>query len=121
MTTTPKPRPILLDPDGLKRLRASIAHWKRLASGKRRKGEDCFADHCALCKRWAASGCATSPEDACPVYQATGHTLCACTPYAAAARASYGPDGFDSSAFRAAAAAELAFLRDLLARAKEKP
>lgn len=113
-------RPIFLDADGLKRLRASIAHWERLAEGKWLPGEAVNSDHCALCKRWLASACTTSSADQCPVYQATAKTACSRTPFHSA---SFAEDryGLDSPEFRAAAEAELAFLRDLLARVEEKP
>ena len=120
MTTTPKPRPIHLDADGRKRLRASIAHWKRLATGKQRAGEEANSDHCALCARWFDDDCVTSSTDACPVYQATGRSFCHRSPFDCASRAAT-RHGLASPEFRAAAEVELAFLRDLLARAKEKP
>ena len=110
-------RPIRLDADGRKRLRASIAHWKRLATGKQRTGEEDNADHCALCARWLDDDCATSRADACPVYQATGRSFCWRSPFDVASRAAF-CYGFNSPEFRAAAEVELAFLRDLLARAE---
>ena len=117
---TAAPRPIVLDADGRKRLRASIAHWKRLATGKRRAGEETGSDHCALCERWLIDDCATGCAGKCPVYQATRHPFCWSSPYDAASRANL-LHGLDSPEFRAAAEVELAFLRGLLARAKEKP
>ena len=116
---TAAPRPIVLDADGRDRLQDSIAHWERLATGSRRPGERPGADGCALCARWLRYDC-DSGDDRCPIYQATGRRVCKRTPYTAATRA-WESHGDYSSEFRAAALKELAFLRDLLARAKEKP
>ena len=118
MTTTPQLCRIRLDADGRKRLRASIAHWKRLATGKRHGDDDCFLASDPLCTRWMPASCATSDTDRCPVYQATEHQRCRTSPWFAAWRA-YVVHGLDSPEFRRAAEAELAFLRDLLARVKE--
>lgn len=45
----------------LEALDASIAHWKRLYTGNRKDGEECFAEDCALCKKflwtWDCEGC----------------------------------------------------------------
>ena len=117
---TAAPRPIVLDADGRKRLRASIAHWKRLATGQRHPGERCYSDHCALCERWLGYDCVKPRADACPVYQATNDSHCYRSPYNAAERTA-DRFGLDAPEFLAAAEAELAFLRDLLARAKERP
>ena len=40
----------------------SIAHWKRLYTGNRKDGEECFAEDCALCEKflsdtWDCKGC----------------------------------------------------------------
>lgn len=116
---TAAPRPIVLDADGRKRLQDSIDHWERLATGKRQPGETPGAFSCALCARWLRYDC-DAGDDRCPIYQATGRRGCKRTPYTAAARA-WERHGAESPEFRAAATVELAFLRDLLARAKAKP
>lgn len=36
----------------LEALDESIAHWKRLYTGNRKDGEECFAEDCALCKKF---------------------------------------------------------------------
>lgn len=116
-----EPRRVVLDEDGLRCLLESIAHWERMATGTTYEGELPGPKHCDLCKRWLADNCATSREDRCPIYQATGRRGCKRTPYSVAANAYYDYGG-RSARFRRAAARELAFLRDLLARAeKENP
>jgi hypothetical protein len=91
-------------------LRASIAHWTRLATGKRRKNESIGAYDCALCVRFIlrVDSCVE-----CPVFLKTGQPGCAGTPYNKARIACY-MHGLDSPQFRAAAARMLAFLKSLL-------
>ena len=99
-----------MKPDTLKALRASIAHWRRLATGKRRENESIGWRNCALCKRFLDLDCV-----GCPVREATGQPLCQRTPYVAADYALGASDaGFDSAAFKAAALKELKFLESLL-------
>lgn len=118
MTT---PRRIVLDADGFRRLRESIAHWKRMATGE--LSDECEAPgalDCPLCNRWIEYDCVVDKNDRCPVYQATGRRLCARTPYFAAFHSAE-DCGIRSAKFKRAAKAELAFLRGLLERAEEKP
>lgn len=78
-------------------LRASIAHWRRLATGKRLPKEVPSAIYC-------------------PVRVATGNDFCESSPYWAAEKAAR--FGLDSKEFKAAARKELAFLRSLLPKKK---
>lgn len=113
------PRPITLDSDGFERLRVSIEHWERMATGSPHPGEYPSARDCALCARWLFDDCGFR-ADRCPVYQATGRRACERSPYLAAFHAAE-DFGLRSAQFIRAAKTELTFLRDLLARAKEKP
>lgn len=103
-----------MNKETLKALRESIAHWKRLATGKRREGEHIGTRDCALCNLFLAKQCV-----GCPVAKSTGTFGCVETPYgkAAAARAMH---GFDSPEFKSAARKELAFLQSLLPERKAK-
>lgn len=99
----------------LKALRASIAHWERLASGKRRAGEIPGWRHCALCRSYLEN----SPYClGCPVADA-GHKRCVGTPYVRADIQAF-RYGLNSSEFKSAAAKELAFLRGLLPKGRSK-
>lgn len=113
------PRPITLDAGGFRRLLDSIAHWERMAEGTPVPGEYPSARDCPLCARWLFDDCGTR-SDRCPVYQATGRRSCERSPYFAAFHAA-DDFGISSPQFKHKAKAELAFLRDLLARAQEKP
>jgi Zn-finger nucleic acid-binding protein len=97
----------------LRALRASIAKWRRLATGKRRMGEDTplGIDTCPLCRLfWADEdgGCRH-----CPVMQRTGRRSCERTPYKQAEKAA-NDWGYSSDQFQAAARRELEFLESLL-------
>lgn len=100
----------------LRALKLSIAHWRRLATGKRRKFESTHGGDCALCViyRQGLVDCS-----GCPVMKKTGHSVCAKTPYH---EANYNAItfGLDSLEFRMAARNELAFLRSLLPKKKGK-
>ena len=102
-----------------KALDASIQHWERMATGKRRKMKDEYGDlrieepyqeHCALCR-------ACTRDDQvdcrlCPVMGKTKYEGCFETPYLDAENAftSLGPDSDD---FKAAASEMVNFLREL--------
>ncbi len=96
----------------IKALRASIAHWRRLASGRRKKGEEPDAGSCALCHEFnRLEGC-----HGCPIREKTGENYCKGSPYNEAA------DEWDktpdSPQFRAAASRMLAFLEGLVPEGK---
>ena len=99
----------------IKALKASINHWKRLASGKRREGEVAGAEHCSLCLAYSDAECRS-----CPVAIFTGDILCINTPYRRAAAIAYDRRGLisdralDSDEFKAAAVKELVFLKKVL-------
>ena len=97
----------------LKALKQSIAHWKRLATGKREDYEDIGIHDCALCQIFFEDGC-----DGCPVMKKTGEQSCKRTPYTEAAEAE---DEFslDSTEFHAEAKRMLEFLKSLLPRKRK--
>lgn len=97
-----------------KALEASIAHWKRHATGKARREEDAGPFDCALCSLFN-NECSLNDCSGCPVWAKTGSRYCARTPYARAWRLFNLslPSSQQSPAFRRAAARELAFLRSL--------
>ena len=98
----------------LKALRKSIAHWKRLATGKRHTGEDVGPFHCALCEMFFHE------EDCrgCPVRERTGKSTCQDSPYHDAWEAAE-LTSLDSASFKKKAAIELAFLKSLLPKGKK--
>lgn len=99
-------------------LLSSIAHWKRLASGKTRGGEEVGARDCALCLQFMlADDLYTCAE--CPVRQRTGYSGCKGTPYRDAERM-FIKHGADSADFKAAAKVELKFLQSLLPKDNKK-
>lgn len=59
----------------LKALRASIAHWKRMATGKQRKHEAPNGDNCSLCARFNNTWFSTCTG--CPVANKTGRPILA--------------------------------------------
>ena len=89
-------------------LEKSIAHWKRLASGERKKGEAPSSDWCALCALYIHSWC----SGACPVFKVTSIPGCEDTPFGDAIDAWRG-HGLDSPEFKAVARAEVKFLEGL--------
>lgn len=89
-----------------KALLASVAHWRRMATGKFRKGEMPSGDCCPLCKLHS-HGCS-----GCPVMASTGQPSCYGSPYYQA-RACFNVFGGNSASFRAAARMELRFLESL--------
>jgi hypothetical protein len=94
----------------LNALKEVITHWRRLATGKTQRYEGIGPGNCALCHLFnnAAFSCV-----GCPVQQKTGRTGCADTPYRTA-EVAYFDYGRNSKKFRAAARAELEFLKKLL-------
>lgn len=94
-------------------LRASIAHWERLAAGDRKEGIK--SDDCALCALFAKHCC-----QSCPVAQATGRRYCYGSPYHKAAchyvKRDDSPKAWGK--WIAAAKAELDFLKNLLPKNK---
>lgn len=100
----------------LKALKSSIAHWKRLAAGKRRLGEGIGANSCALCRLFLGLQATCK---GCPVREHTGKGTCEGTPYWRAEKAN-NKYGLDSKRFKLAAAKELAFLESLLPKRRKK-
>lgn len=102
----------------LKALKQSIAHWKRMEAGRRKRGEGIGIRHCALCKEFLG------PCFGCPVEQRTGESNCIGTPYVPAWNAAYKngsnsrPD-FSSMQFHAAAKKERRFLESLLPKKRK--
>lgn len=115
-----------MKPATLKALKRSIAHWKRLATGKERDGEEIGPECCSLCMAFQNKSC-----DGCPVAMRTGLSLCRASPWGKAF-ATYtaridknNPDAFKDvhekdQAFRSAAKEELAFLKSLLPKKPRK-
>ena len=103
-----------MPPPTLKALKQSIAHWKRLATGKRREGERTGVHDCALCVLFFRTDCA-----GCPVAQKVNRIGCSNTPYVNANDAYY-DTGLDSPEFKAAAKVELEFLQSLLPKQRTK-
>lgn len=105
-----------MDAETLTALRESIAHWGRLASGDF-PGENIGASRCPLCiafhqMRTTRSGRAVRCTG-CPVREFTGAECCGNTPYQDA-EVAWDLFGSESDEFKAAARAELEFLRSLL-------
>lgn len=105
-----------MNPDTLKALKDSIAHWERIVAGEESSDG---GDNCALCQRFGLV-CRVDGEK-CPVFQQTGIYQCTDTPYyefrvasreeGSANSWSNKVNGPKSLAF---AKAELAFLQSLL-------
>ena len=91
-----------------KALEQSIAHWKRLATGKRRKNENISTKHCALCKLFYEGHCV-----GCPVAIKTKAVHCQKSPWVAACVAGNHGSELDEPVFHRAARRELAFLEGL--------
>lgn len=107
-----------MTPTTLKALKLSIAHWDRLATGKRRKGETVGRTWCSLCSLFnppRVSFC--SDCVGCPVMDATKAHYCNNSPYVDALAHSL---KLNSVAFKNAAKLELAFLKSLLPKKGKK-
>ena len=115
------PGTMTIDRTTLTALKKSIAHWERLASGQRKRGEWIGPTHCALCKLFIAGDC----ED-CPVAEETGYSYCDGTPYEivqAYIDARFLVDResiLNSKEFKSAARKELRFLKSLLPKQKKR-
>ena len=94
----------------MKALEDSIKHWERLASGRRKLGEDIRASHCALCNKFAVNS--LNVCEGCPVYRRTNLAGCEDTPYWDCHNAAEWR-GLDSAEFKSAAKEMLKFLRSL--------
>jgi hypothetical protein len=95
----------------LKALKQSIAHWRRLATGKTKRGEKPSGHYCPLCKLFPG------PCEGCPVMAETKQSDCWGSPWGEA-NWNYFNIGKRSGAFKAAAREELAFLKSLLPKRK---
>lgn len=113
MTQAPMPKTTL------RALRESIAHWKRLATDKRKRDERLDAEDCALCSLFNTISNPDGVCSGCPVYAKTGYKGCSKTPYGRAVDAAL-RYGLDSDAFRAEAQAELTFLQALLPKPRKR-
>lgn len=102
----------------LKALKLTVAHWTRLATGKRRKNESIYAENCALCKMFLVKyDCSKEECLGCPVAENTGHQFCQRTPWYNAKDAK-NEFGIKSVIFKSAAKKQLAFLTSLLPKKK---
>lgn len=110
MNNSPMP-PDLAEHSTVTALKASIAHWERLATGTNAPGEGVLADDCALCHEFLSGGC----KD-CPVFTFSGRQMCRGTPYygAKSARGMYACSDENKQLFREKAALEVEFLNDVL-------
>lgn len=106
-----------MKPSTLKALRQSIAHWRRMATGKSKPGESPVGSQCALCRAFYSIKLGVC--DGCPVKKKTGFNLCHRTPFHQAATF-WRSSGIASTVFKLAAKVELAFLRSLLPKKKKK-
>ena len=104
-----------MKPATLKALRGSIAHWKRMATGKQRLGEQPTGECCSLCELFNKDE--NDLCDGCPVAEKTGALFCKGTPWFSA-HSEWRNLGF-SPKFSELAAAELAFLQSLLPKKNE--
>lgn len=98
----------------LKALKESIAHWKRLATGKRGIGEYHDCTSCALCEAYLYDKC-----NNCPVKLKTGRRFCVGSPWHNADK-QWERFGYDSPQFKKAATVQLEFLKSLLPKKGEK-
>lgn len=111
MTTTTKR--IRLTKKALRALKASIAHWKRLATGKRLADETIFISSCALCSAFYDHGSCTG----CPIKKRTGRAGCEGTPWIRT-RNAVNNYTYNSDEFRSAAKKQLEFLQSFLPKTK---
>lgn len=100
-----------MDPMTREALEASIKHWEENVSAKTVRAASTGARECALCQLFLEGSCKR-----CPVFERTGQPACRETPYDAASKAyvKWCLGNGTRRAFRAAAQAELDFLRSLL-------
>lgn len=94
----------------LRALRASIAHWKRMAKNGIKGKDEPYAEECALCALFLAEGCFR-----CPVFKSTGEEECGHTPYFEARdNYEFGKYTGKDSNFKISARKEVQFLESLL-------
>lgn len=96
------------NPTQRKLIRQSIAHWRRLATGKLKEDEDVSSYYCPLCETYLSVQCC-----GCPIKAKTGLIWCRKTPYKAAFYSAC-TFGLHSDEFRKDAKKELKFLENLL-------
>lgn len=105
-----------MDRRTLTALKASIKHWEENVAATSPEDASVRASDCALCMRFYEQH---GVCDGCPVMEKTGKELCKKTPFTRTINAldawRWGATG---AKFRAAAQAELDFLRSLLPEAK---
>ena len=104
-----------ISPVGSVAVKGSIAHWKRIVAGEEAENG---ITNCALCEMFYRGGC-----DGCPVFMKTGQIECGGTPYLkwTVIQREESPGYFMDLGVRtprekAAARAELRFLKSLLPR-----
>jgi hypothetical protein len=109
-----------MNPETLKALDESIEHWKKNAAAKTKRESSVFANRCALCQRFRSDEygepCEREDGEKCPVYIATGYTLCEESPYVEAAEiwfSTMSDESLPQPVWREAAQAEESFLRAL--------
>lgn len=96
----------------LSALKASIRHWEENAAASTPQGVHIYGDRCPLCALYAIHG---SCSATCPVKGATGKNNCEGSPWEVARDAFWKrKDGGKRITFRAAAQAEVDFLKSLL-------
>ena len=96
-----------MDESTLTALEGSIAKWQAIVDGT---GIDRGTENCPLCEMFYARRCG-----GCPVMERTGRPFCADSPYKQwSASYGFGQGIGRSKHLKAAAEAELAFLRELL-------
>lgn len=112
-----------MNPETLNALKLSIAHWERLASGKRKRNECVSVDDCHLCRMFNKHNTLTDPPqdtrcEGCPIKERTGERFCKNTPFIEAEEISEQVDKYaepmDAPEFQDAAQKELEFLKSLL-------
>ncbi len=95
-------------------LKASIAHWNRLATGTTVEFETIYSDDCSLCEKFHKHVDQRAVCDGCPVKNKTGYNECRRSPWVAAKNAKL-KYGMTSNEFARAAAK----FRDWLKRLPE--
>lgn len=113
----------IMDSRTLAALKSSIAHWERLATGKRKHNECVGVDDCSLCGMFNKHKSLKDPApdtrcNGCPVFEHTGERFCKDTPFDQAQDIAGMVDEFDepldTEMFKEAAQKELEFLESLL-------
>ena len=99
-----------MDERTLTALRGSIAKWEGIVAGR---NVDNGADNCPLCQTFNAEEDDDAKCAGCPVKEMSGEPFCHSTPYMESVRAKTNY-GTGSDEYKAAAQAELDFLKSLL-------